>query len=126
MKDIPVEKIEARELPVPTAWRTALKQLSDKATQGTKISALTDIEIGPIDNETKSIHRHNIDGYPDQLGPLSEISWDTSIYIWDSPYWRVLVDLSDENGDTTDLVFHVRVYETTNGYSIEPGLVYVP
>lgn len=119
-------KIEAHELPIPTAWRPALKQLADKAILGTEIKTLSNIKIGQIDSETKSIHRYNIDEYPDTLGPLDKQTWETSIYIWDSPYWRVLIDLTDLDGHITDLVLHARVHETDNGFSIEPGLIYVP
>lgn len=126
MEDILVEKIEDHELPIPTEWRLALKQLADKIVLGAEIEALPNIEIGLIDSETVSSHNYNIEGYPDKLGPLQESSWKTSIYIWDSPYWQVLVDLADENGNISDLVLHARIHETAQGFLIEPGLVYVP
>jgi len=91
-----------------------------------KVKAPSNIEIKPIEKETNSSHQYNIDSYPDTLGPLHEKSWESSIYIWDSPYWTVLVDLTDTNGQITDLVLHARIYETDSGYIIEPGLIYVP
>lgn len=126
METVPIEKDDERELPVPTTWRSTLKQLADKAVLGTEIKNQPDIEIGKIDRETGSSHRYNIENYPDALGPLNNKSWETSIYIWDSSCWRVLVDLIDKNGQVTDLVFHAKVYETDRGYLIEPGLIYVP
>jgi len=49
METVPVEKDDERELPVPTAWRSALKQLANKAVLGTEIKNQPDIEIGKID-----------------------------------------------------------------------------
>jgi len=126
MKIIPVEKNESLEQPIPTIWRSALKKLADKVALGTDIDALTKIEIEAIDMKSEVINKENIDSYPDKLGPLHEQSWETSIYIWEPPYWAILIDLSDTNGDTTDLVFHSKICETKNGFRIEPGLIYVP
>ena len=126
MKDVPIEKVDDREQAVPTVWRSALKQLADQAVLGTEIDALINIVIRPIDIATRSSHRYNIDDYPDKLGPIGEHSWAKSIYIWNSTSWKVLVDLTDLNGDITDLVLHAEVYETDSGYLIEPGLIYVP
>lgn len=126
METVPIEKDNKRELPVPTAWRSALKQLADKAVLRTEIKDSSDIEIGIIDSKTASSHHYNIQIYPDTLGPLNDKSWETSIYIWDSPYWTILLDLSDVNGKTTDLVLHAKIFETLEGFKIEPGLIYVP
>jgi len=81
METVPVEKDDERELPVPTAWRSALKQLASKAVLGTEIKNQPDIEVGQIDSKTASSHRYNIEGYPDTLGPLGDKTWETSIYI---------------------------------------------
>ena len=126
METVPVEKDDERELPVPTEWRLALKQLADKAVLGTEIKDQSNIEIGNIDSNIASNHHYNIQCYPDALGPLTDKSWETSIYIWDSPYWRVLVDLTDLNGQVTDLVLHASGMETDKGFLIEPDLIYVP
>ena len=126
MEIVPVEKDDESEKPIPTAWRSALKQLADKAVFGTEIKNQPDIKIEKIDSETASSHCYNIESYPDALGPLNKKSWETSIYIWDSACWRVLVDLTDTNGQITDLVLHASVKETDKGFLIEPGLIYVP
>lgn len=126
METVPIEKDDERELPVPTAWRSALKQLADKAVLGTEIKDSSDIEIGKIDSKTALSHRYNVESYPDALGPLNDKSWETSIYIWESPYWAILIDLSDVNGETTDLVLHAKIFETRERFKIEPGLIYVP
>lgn len=126
MEIVRVEKNNEFEKPVPTAWRSALKQLADKVVFGTEIKNQPDIEIDEIDSKTESSHRFNIESYADALGPLNDKTWETSIYIWDAPYWAILVDLSDVNGETTDLVLHTKVFETQEGYKIEPGLIFVP
>lgn len=48
------------------------------------------------------------------------------MYLWMDGYWQVLVDLSNSDGETSDLVLHVQVFPDGKGYLFQPGLVYVP
>lgn len=122
-----VLKDEERELPVPSIWRSALKQIVDSFVQERALPTLVDaIIVDPIASDEAKISRQNIQDYPDPIGPLAEFSWTTSIYIWMDGYWDVLVDLSTSDGETSDLVLHAKVRESDNQYIIKPGLIYVP
>lgn len=111
------------EQPVPDAWREALKTIADAFVLGA-------LPLGPsirtVDPETATINPANIAAYPDPIGPLHEASWTTSIHARADDHWQVLVDLSTVDGETSDLVLHVRVFEVEDGFKFEPGLIYVP
>lgn len=111
------------ECPVPDAWRGMLKTIADAFVAGT-------LPLGPgiraIDGEVATINAANIAAYPDPIGPLREASWTTSIHARAEDHWHVLIDLSTAGGETSDLVMHVRVFETADSVEFEPGLIYVP
>ena len=126
MSEFPVNKIMNQELPVPNAWRPALKALADCLVLKSPIQSVAEFIIDDIDEESLLISYGNIDDYPDTLGPLAAASWESSICVWSEGYWQLLVDLTTETGDVSDLVFHAKVTERGSAYSIEPGLIYVP
>ncbi len=126
MEKYPIQKNEDSELPIPLSWRPTLKKMADAIVLGQHFEADRQVSIDPIDPETASINRNSIDCYPDTLGPLGAHTWETSVYIWDAGYWQILLDLTTEDGDSSDLVLHVRVRENGEYFVIEPGLVYVP
>ena len=123
MQDVLVAKDENRELPIPTEWRGTLKFIADAFVSGS-------IPAGNGIREMRDSSARgclwNIAQYPDQLGPLSDRAWDTSVYIWMESYWEALVDLSKADGGRSDLVLHARIYELGDQVEFEPGLIYVP
>ncbi len=123
MTQVPVERIIDAELPVPTAWRTILKSIADHFVTG---AILLEPAVRPFTPQTSEINAGNVAAYPAKLSSLSDSSWDSSIYAWQGDCWHVLVDLTDENGSVTDLVLHVSVFESTDGFEYQPGLIYVP
>jgi len=126
MTNIPIEKNTDRELPVPTAWRAALKELADSfVVNGFNLSKSTFL-IRAIDEDIVKINKSNIENYPDQIGTLMQKSWDTSVYVLTRKDWAVLVDLSTSDGKTSDLVLHTTVSEIAGSYKIEASLIYVP
>lgn len=122
----PISKTEDQELPVPSAWRTALKALVDAVVLQTKLREIEGFVIMSIEDDLLQICRSNIEDYPDTLGPLSEETWKSSICVWNEGFWAVLVDLTTNDGEVSDLVFHAKVTERGEEYLIEPGLIYVP
>lgn len=123
MKTIHVEKNPDVEQAVPTEWRATLKTIADAFVEGRKPMGPG---IGDVDTQTLEISQKSITDYPDSFGELSAESWKTSVYLWMDGYWQVLVDLSNSDGETSDLVLHVQVFPEGGGYLFQPGLVYVP
>lgn len=123
MQDVPVIKDEDTESAVPTEWRRSLKTIADAFVSN---QPPTGQGIRTVDADTLRINNENIEDYPDTLGPLAEECWKTSVCAWARTHWEVLVDLNSENGERTDLVLHVRVYEVDQRYEFQPDLIYVP
>ncbi len=123
---ISVLKDATNELPIPSVWRIGLKRLADAFVLAQSIKADEYVSVAQIDVQTKDINSANIMAYPDALGPLAEKSWDTSICIWSEDHWKVLVDLSSADGETTDLVLHAIIREDNDRFVVESGLIYVP
>jgi hypothetical protein len=126
MTTFPIEKNEEDELPIPTVWREALKRLANALVFDTEYIPVSDILATSCNAKTKEIQAYNLETYPDAIGPLTDSTWENSIYRWDAGYWQVLLDLVTKEGEISDLVFHAKVRETESGYVIEPGLIYVP
>jgi hypothetical protein len=126
MNHVPICKTEDQELPVPSAWRLALKGIADALVLRTTIPHINGFQIGPVENDQLGICRENIKDYPDPLGPLTAQSWNSSVSVWNRGYWAVLVDLTTRSGEVSDLVFHAKVTQQKDKYLIEPGLIYVP
>ena len=118
-----VEKLDDEELPVPSAWRASLKQIADEIIAG-RIPVMQNIKA--ISPETIEINNGNIDGYPDKIGPLHEVTWGSSIYTWTDGHWEVLLDLSTSEFETSDLVLHLKVHPIGDQFEFEPGIIYVP
>lgn len=123
MSDVPVVKDENTERVVPTQWRPVLKSIADAFVSGLPPSGFGVRTVGA---DTLEVSIKNISDYPDVLGPLTETSWKTSVYVWMGTYWVVLVDLTSANGEITDLVLHVEVYPSGQEFEFQPHLVYVP
>lgn len=126
MPDIKVEKNMEDELPIPTLWKESLAKIANAFVERNFPNPKISHDLGEWDENILSINYGNIDDYPDKLGPLHTTTWETSIYQWEETYWSIMLDLSDVNGQTTDLVLHLRVKEYEGGFKFEPGLIYVP
>lgn len=126
MNPIPITKTEGQELPVPNAWRPALKLLADAVVLKSSVQTIDGFIVDAIDEELLLISHSNVNDYPDSLGPLSAASWTSSICVWHEGYWQVLLDLTTDTGEVSDLVLHAKVTECGDAYTIEPGLIYVP
>jgi hypothetical protein len=126
MEFAPVSKTKNQEMPVPIAWRPALKALADAIVGKRALRSIEGFVFRAIEDDGLEVSRSNIEAYPDKLGFLAEDSWKSSIYVWNEGFWEVLVDLTTEAGDLSDLVMHAKVTEREDGYFIEPGLIFVP
>ncbi len=123
MSEIEVERIEGREQPIPGSWRGPLKQVADAFADGHLPNG---DGIRSVNAKVAKLNFENIEDYPDATGPLRDVSWDTSICVWEGDHWQVLVDLTTVSGERSDLVLHAKVFEVGDRVEIEPGLIYVP
>jgi hypothetical protein len=114
------------ERPVPTEWRTVLREIAETVRQGDATLASRIPSVSEVDVGTAEIINWNVESYGEALMALPEESWKTSIAVWQEGFWEVLVDLWAEPMSPTDLVLHVQVVEEDAGYRFKVGLVYVP
>ncbi|MEP3890560.1 MAG: hypothetical protein ABJN69_08825 [Hellea sp.] len=103
-----------------------MKSLSEAFVLDSAMAIKKPMFVEALDQEIVRINRSNIEDYPDEIGPLSAKSWDTSICVCRGNSWEVLVDLVTLDGEISDLVMHAKIVGNGNGYVIEPGLIYVP
>ena len=122
MSTFDAEKVEGREQPVPPGWRATFKEIADALVAG-RIPYGDNIRS--VDTQTADISFNNISSYPDAIGALNDVSWNTSICVWTGGYWDVLVDLTTLDGSRSDLVLHAKAYEVDGRLEVEPYLVYV-
>ena len=126
MEQIPVEKNEEDELPIPHVWRPIFKSIV-KAFVKRDYGLSAGIEyVNPVSNDTMEQIKDYIDDYGEELIDLPEETWDTSVYICYGDYWSVMVDLFTKDEGLSDLVLNVEVREANGGYSVEIDSVYVP
>jgi hypothetical protein len=87
-------------------------------------SGMPGVERPPI--ETAEYVRESIADYGATLIDLPEDSWQSSVCMWYGDHWEALVDLWTEDEGRSDLVLHVRIAESQEGYSFRIHMVYVP
>jgi len=126
MTEDDIKKCSNSEHPIPLVWREKLKLIADSFVDESFPPSNIIDNICNIDGEVIKQNYEYISDYPDQIGSLNDITWETSICTWQDGYWLVLIDLSQDNGVSSDLVFHAKIYESSSGFIFEPGLIFVP
>ncbi|KLT63871.1 hypothetical protein AB669_19235 [Pedobacter sp. BMA] len=126
MIEIPVEKNEEEELPIPQVWRPIFKNIVRAfVDKDYKLSLGVD-NVNPISDETAEQMQEYIEEYGEELIDLPEETWDTSVYIYYGDYWNVLIDLFSKDEGLSDLVLNAEVREKDNNYVVDIKLIYVP
>ena len=125
VNDIPVDKNEDLELPIPTIWRAKISEIVSIIR---KVPDLNFNNISYVDKmDPKSIRFISaaLTDYGGDIGPASMPTWVTSVYRWMNGYWQVLVDLYS-GGEPTDLVLFMRVVEIGGEYRFCVESIHVP
>lgn len=114
------------EHPVPPGLRPTFHEIADAFAVGDY--ALNDhaIEgVRSIDHSTADAIAESVSAYGGRLAPLHPLVWDHAIYRWMDGYWQLLVDLTTESEQVSDLTLHAKLYDATpSTWEIEA--VYVP
>lgn len=124
--EIPVEKDDENEGPVPTIWRPIFENIVNAFVKKDYLLESGVAGVSPISEDTANQINEYIEDYGEDLVQLPEETWETSVYIWMDPHWDVLVDLWTAGEGLSDLVLRAEVSEKDSGYNVRVALVYVP
>ena len=115
-----------KEHPIPEGIRPRFRELVAAVVAGDfQLSNHKLDGVAPIDARLADFIAGQIDAYGAKLAPLSEEVWERSIYAWDGPNWRFLIDLTTIDEPVSDLVLHARLADDREGL-IEVWSVHVP
>ena len=126
MNQIPVEKNEENELPIPHAWRPIFKSIVSAFVKRDYSLSCGVKNVNPVSKDTAKQIEEYIEEYGEELIELPEETWDTSVYICYGDYWNVLIDLWTVAEGSSDLVLNAKIRQIQNEYVVEINLVYVP
>ena len=126
MNQIPVEKNEEQELPIPHLWRPIFKSIVSALVKKDYSLSSGVKNVNPISKSTAEQIEEYIEDYGEELIELPDETWDTSVYICYGDYWNVLIDLWTKGEGSSDLVLKAEVRQKENEYVVEINLVYVP
>lgn len=122
---VPILKDEEREHPVPSLWRSKLRDIAEALKDG-NFNLFGVADVAPQDDDAASAIARNIKHYGFTLTSLPDATWATSVCQWQLDYWEVLVDLFTVEEGCSDLVLHVHIFERSGGFDFKVHFVYVP
>lgn len=123
---IPAIKDAENERSVPTSWRPIFSDIVKAfVAQDYRISYGIE-NVAMINSETAKQIQEYIEDYGEQLVPLPEETWETSIYLWQGNYWDVIIDLWTAGEGRSDMILSAKVTEKEGTYNINVYMVYVP
>jgi len=126
MVDVLPVKDPDESKPVPTAWRSVITEVVRAFIEGDFELARGIDSVEAVDPEAAEQIKSYLEDYGETLVVPSEDCWETSIAQWQEMYWELLVDLWTEESGESDLVLHIRAFESGSGFSFRIDSVYVP
>ena len=117
---------EARQQPIPTAWRQAFQDVVKAFVAGDYRLDRGIPAVEPIDSDTATRISRYIQDYGATLTALPEDTWASSVCIWTGNHWDALVDLWTKEEGRSDLVLHAKVFDEKPGFLVRIHLVHVP
>ena len=106
--DYPV-KDEENERPIPLVWRTTILAIGECIKAGDYRFEKAPSSVKRVNADTAEVSVYQIESYGCESVTITELSWQSSIYIWMGEQWDVIVDLIDENGSHTDLILKLNI-----------------
>ena len=101
---------DEQEHPIPEELRGLFVQIVDALVAGNyslRAAGLASVE--PIDADTVEYIEACITAYGDSLAPLDPAVWERSCYGWQGDHWEMLVDLTTQHQQVSDLTLHASV-----------------
>lgn len=126
MRDVPVSKNSEIEQPIPTIWRETISQIVCSFVNKDYENSTVIAGLEKLDQQTVNHIKDYIADYGEELVPLPEETWQTSVCLWADTHWDILVDLWTESEGQSDLVLKATVRESECNYLFNIEMVFVP
>lgn len=111
---------------VPPELHATFHELVDAFAAGDYLlrsRAITGVrQVGP---STADAIAESVSAYGDSLAPLHSSTWDHAVYRWMDGHWLLLVDLTTECQQVSDLTLHAKLHDT-DPPTLEVVSVHVP
>lgn len=115
------------EHPVPEPLRSTFGQIADAFVAGDfQLQSHPIARVRPVSGDTAAWIAENISAYGETLAPLSDETWERSVYRWMDGHWEVVVDLTTTAERVSDLALHAKLYEAGDDFEVQLYGVYVP
>ncbi len=106
-----LEKDDA-EHPVPEPLRPRFRQIAAAfAAEDYRLRDYPVNGVKPIDDDAAQRFANSVQAYGNALAPLSEATWERSVYRWMDGHWQLIVDLTTKTEPVSDLALHATLYE---------------
>ena len=112
--------------PVAVAWRPILSEVVRAFVRGDYELSEGVPSVEPVPAAKARQFSKYVADYGATLIELPEATWETSCAQWMGNRWEVLVDLWTKEEGRSDLVLHMDVTESGDGYRFKVHLLYVP
>ncbi|WP_426263685.1 DUF7668 domain-containing protein [Sphingomonas sp. PWP1-2] len=104
---------DADEHSVPSELYATFREIADAFAVGDyclRDHAIRGVrEVNP--SAAKAI-AESVSAYGDSLAPLHRSTWEYAVYRWMGGYWQMLVDLTTEGEEVSDLTLHAKLHDT--------------
>ncbi len=98
---------DEQQHPIPEELRDVFVRIADAFVAGDySLRAAGIAGVEPIDVDTAEYIDGCIAAYGDSLAPLNPAVWERSCYGWSGEHWEMLVDLTTQHEQVSDLVLH--------------------
>lgn len=121
-----VVKDASAQIPVPVIWQRTIRAIVDAIVGGDFKLEHGISRVSRVAPEIASQMADCVNDYGVQLAALPDLTWETSACQWMRGYWDVLIDLFAADGDPTDLVLALRVFEAGDDYDFVVQSIHVP
>jgi len=114
------------EHPVPPELHDTFHKIADAFAAGDYL--LRNHSVGGVRRIDPSIAEWiatSVSTYGDSLAPLHSSTWDHAVYRWMNGYWQLLVDLTTQREQVSDLTLHAKLHDTEPP-TLEIESVHVP
>ena len=111
---------------VPHDWRVVISGIVDEFKAGNYGLENSIDGVQALSKKKADAISNNIKEYGVTISSLPEEAWGAAVCQWYGGHWEVMVSLYSSENEETDLILHLRVFETNTGYNFNVKLVYVP